>query len=136
MNSVELAALVFTACNGVRVLAYFPQIVRLVREGGKGVSCLTWGGFAASNVSTVVYALVVATDWKMAAVFGVNAAFCLAIVLLVCWKRVTAKVASDDNSFEPRARQPGAHLRRQRRDSRNALTLGRSANALASSARL
>lgn len=90
MNSVELAAVVFAACNSVRVLAYFPQIVRLVRdhEGGKSVSCLTWGGFAASNLSTVVYALVVGGDWNMAAVFGVNAAFCLAIVFLACWKRV------------------------------------------------
>jgi hypothetical protein len=38
MNSVGLAAVFFAACNSVRVLAYFPQIARLVRDwkGGKG----------------------------------------------------------------------------------------------------
>ena len=75
---------------------------------------------AARRPCLVVYALVVVADWKMAAVFGVNAAFCLAIVLLASWKRDAAKVASDTSRCEPRAGQPGAHLRRQRRG--NALT--------------
>jgi hypothetical protein len=93
MNSVHLAAVVFASCNGVRMVAYFPQIVRIVRDRGvcKGVSCLTWGGFAAANLSTVMYALVALGDWDMAAVFGVNLAFCLAIVLLTCWKRVSVQ---------------------------------------------
>jgi hypothetical protein len=93
MNLVGLAAVSFAACNSVRVLAYFPQIARLVRdqEGGKGVSCLTWAGFAAANLSTVVYALVVVADRKMAAVFGINLVFCLAIALLTCWRRVDVR---------------------------------------------
>jgi hypothetical protein len=96
MNSAELAAVVFAACNGVRVLAYFPQIIRLMRDRDvcKGVSFLTWGGFAAANLSTVVYALVAIADWNMAVVFGVNLAFCLAIVLLVCWKRCSFRILS------------------------------------------
>jgi hypothetical protein len=41
MTSVGLAAVGFATCNGVRIVAYFPQIVRLVRdrEGAKGISC-------------------------------------------------------------------------------------------------
>jgi hypothetical protein len=90
MSSIELAAVVFAACNAMRVLAYFPQIIRVARDhdGAKGLSCFTWAGFAVSNLSTVVYALVVISDWNMAAVFGVNAGFCLAIVLLTFCKRV------------------------------------------------
>jgi hypothetical protein len=59
-TSVGLAAVVFATCNGVRIMAYFPQIARLVRdhEGAKGASCLTCAGFAASNLSAD-YALVV-----------------------------------------------------------------------------
>jgi hypothetical protein len=96
MNSVGSAAVFFAACNSVRVLAYFPQIARLVRdqEGGKGVSCLTWGGFAAASLSTVVYALVVVADRDMAAVFSINLAFCLAIALLAWWKRVDVRRCS------------------------------------------
>jgi uncharacterized protein YjiS (DUF1127 family) len=83
-----LAAVTFAACNSARVLAYIPQIVRIAHDqnGSPGVSCLTWAGFAAANFSTVAYALV-ASAWIMAAVFGVNAVFCLAIVTLTAWKR-------------------------------------------------
>lgn len=88
MIPAGLAAVTFAACNSARVLAYIPQIVRIARDrnGSPGVSCLTWAGFAAANFSTVAYALV-ASAWIMAAVFGVNAVFCLAIVTLTAWRR-------------------------------------------------
>ncbi len=89
MGSTEFAAIAFAACNSARVLAYLPQIIRLARDhdGAKGLSWLTWAGFAVSNLSTVAYAVVVLSDWNMASIFGVNAAFCLAIVILVVCKR-------------------------------------------------
>jgi uncharacterized protein YjiS (DUF1127 family) len=89
MISAELAVLAFAACNSARVLAYIPQIVSIARDqsGSPGVSCLTWAGFAAANFSTVAYALV-ESAWIMAAVFGVNAVFCLAIVMLTAWRRI------------------------------------------------
>jgi hypothetical protein len=89
---IHLAAIVLTVCNGARVLV--PQIVRLVLDpdGSKGVSCLTWRDFAAANLCTVVYALVVVADWNMAAVLGVNLVFCLAISLLACWKRYSRRI--------------------------------------------
>jgi uncharacterized protein YjiS (DUF1127 family) len=85
---VGLAAVTFAACNSARVLAYIPQIVRIAHDqnGSPGVSCLTWAGFATANFSTVAYALVTSA-WIMAAVFGVNAVFCLAIVTLTAWRR-------------------------------------------------
>jgi uncharacterized protein YjiS (DUF1127 family) len=89
MTSAELAGLTFAACNSARVLAYIPQIVSIARDqnGCPGVSCLTWAGFAAANFSTLAYALV-KSAWIMAAVFGVNAVFCLAIVTLTAWRRI------------------------------------------------
>jgi hypothetical protein len=89
MISAEFAVVTFTAGNSARVLAYIPQIVRIVRDrnGSPGLSCLTWTGFAAANFSSVAYALAVASDWTMVAVFGVNGVFCLAIVAFTVWTR-------------------------------------------------
>ena len=113
MSSVQLAAIVFAACNGARVVAYFPQIIRVARDhdGAKGLSCLTWAGFAASNLSTVVYALVVVPDSKMAAVFSVNAAFCLAIVSLTLWKRFSVRQLQRGRPSWPK-RRPRAKFAR------------------------
>jgi len=90
MNSPELAAGIFATCNSARILAYIPQIVRIMRDrnGSPGVSCLTWAGFTAANFSTVAYALVVAPNRVMAVVFGVNGVFCVAIVTLTVWTRL------------------------------------------------
>jgi hypothetical protein len=90
VSSAALATVIFAACNSARVVAYIPQIVRITRDrnGSPGVSCLTWAGFAASNVSTVAYSLMVGSDLILAAVFGVNAVFCLAIVALTVWTRL------------------------------------------------
>lgn len=106
MSSVELAAIVFAGCNSARVLAYIPQIVSIARDrnGARGLSCLTWAGFATSNLSTVAYALVALSDWNMAAVFGVNGVFCLAIVALAVWKRV--RESSDPGASSPTGARP------------------------------
>jgi hypothetical protein len=74
MASADLALLVFAVCNGLRIAAYVPQILRLARdEGGAGaVSPTTWGLFALANVSTVLYAALVAADLRLALVFCAN----------------------------------------------------------------
>jgi hypothetical protein len=89
MTRIEMALLAFTSFNAVRVLAYFPQMAAIVRDtnGATAVSYWTWSLFAASHLSTVAYALVAVRNCQMATVFAINAACCIAIILLTFHKR-------------------------------------------------
>src|SRR5262249_2297108 len=66
------------------------QMIRVYRDphGAAAVSLVTWLLFAAANVATVCYALAVAQDHVVAIVFGLNAAGCVAIVMLTAFKRM------------------------------------------------
>lgn len=94
MSSIDMALLAFTTFNAIRVLAYFPQMAAIIRDtnGATAISYWTWGLFAGSHLSTVGYALVVIHDWKMAAVFGVNACCCLTIIVLTAQKRRAKRI--------------------------------------------
>lgn len=89
MTGPEIALVLFTACNSVRVLAYVPQIAAVVRDrnGASAISCTTWGMFAVSHFSTVVYAHLVLLDLRMAAIFAANTVCCVLIVGLTAHKR-------------------------------------------------
>jgi hypothetical protein len=89
MSPNELALAVFVVCNGVRSIAYIPQIVRLARDrdNARAVSCLTWGLFAVANASTVTYALIVTGDLMVAASFSLNLVCCISIVGLAACRR-------------------------------------------------
>lgn len=91
MTAAEIAFAAFGLCNSLRVIAYVSQIFAIAPDthGGSGVSYTAWGLFALSNMSTVAYALLTVQDWRMAAVFGVNAACCGAILLLTALRRWT-----------------------------------------------
>lgn len=93
MSGAELALLLFSACNMVRVLAYLPQIFTIAADatGAKAVSCTTWSLFAVSHLSAVAYALAALQDTAMAAIFSGNALACLVIVGLTLWKRGRAQ---------------------------------------------
>jgi uncharacterized protein with PQ loop repeat len=90
MTPIELVAAFFAVSNSARVLAYVPQIVRIVRdgEGARAVSWLTWVSFSVANFSSLLYAIIVVVDWHMAAVFAANTTCCLAIVGLTAGKRL------------------------------------------------
>lgn len=89
MTAAELATAAFTLCNAIRALAYLPQILRIIQapDGARAISCATWSLFAISHLTTVVYALLAAHDWTMAAVFGGNALACATIICLTLSKR-------------------------------------------------
>lgn len=89
MTAPEFALILFTACNSVRVLAYVPQIAAVVRDrnGASAISYTTWGMFAVSHFSTVIYAYLVLLDWRMAGIFGANTLCCVLIVGLTAHKR-------------------------------------------------
>jgi hypothetical protein len=76
----------------MRLLAYIPQIMAIVRDhhGAEAISCVTWTLFAFAHLSTVVYGWLVAGDVCMVLVFSVNFVACLLIIGLTGYKRMTA----------------------------------------------
>ncbi len=89
LTSTEIVVLAFAATNGLRIIAYVPQIMRLARDesGATAVSSCTWVLFLISNLSTAAYASVVANEPWMGLVFVTNAVFCAAIVVLIALSR-------------------------------------------------
>jgi uncharacterized protein with PQ loop repeat len=92
VTAPEVALVLFTAMNTVRVLAYVPQILRVVRDGGRAeaISCTTWVMFALSHLSTVAYAILALGDLRMAAIFAANVLACLLILGITAYKRSCA----------------------------------------------
>ena len=79
----------FAFVNSVRIVAYVPQILKASRDGNgaSAISCLTWGLFLASHVTTILYAVVCLGDLLMAAIFMGNAFACIAIVAVTLSRR-------------------------------------------------
>ncbi len=80
---------VFTATNGIRLLAYIPQIRKAAKDenGASAVSYMTWSLFLLANISTVGYALVNRGDRGLALCFAANAVCCFLILAVAFWKR-------------------------------------------------
>jgi len=89
MTLAECSFGAFMILNTARLVGYFPQIMRVLRDadGARAVSIATWTLFAAANMATVSYALIAANDAAMAVVFSLNTMGCLAIVGFTVWKR-------------------------------------------------
>lgn len=79
----------FAFVNSVRIVAYIPQILKASRDGNgaSAISCLTWGLFLASHLTTILYAVVCLGDLLMAAIFMGNAFACIAIVSVTLSRR-------------------------------------------------
>jgi uncharacterized protein with PQ loop repeat len=86
----SVTVLAFTGFNGLRVISYLPQILKIWNDkhGSEAVSMLTWTLFGLSHLSTVLYAIIVAYDNYMATVFAMNAFCCAVIVGLTRRSRV------------------------------------------------
>ena len=85
----DLTMLAFTACNSLRVFAYAPQIVSVIRDskGCSSISYATWGMFFIAHASAVAYALVNVDDRHMALIFTSSALCCLTILIVSISKR-------------------------------------------------
>jgi hypothetical protein len=96
MISTELALLFFNAVNCIRLIAYVPQIVTILRcpHGAQGVSCLSWSLFAVGHLATALYGWVTAHDVWMAFVFMVNFSACTLIIVLALYKRAEVRRAA------------------------------------------
>jgi hypothetical protein len=89
MTVADATLAVFTVFNGLRFLAYFPQIAKAIKDqsGAEAISFGTWSLFLASHASALAYAIENQGDWKMASVFLINALGCGMILLIAAWKR-------------------------------------------------
>ena len=81
MVATEFIVGAFATCNALRIAAYIPRYLKILRDedGARAVSLGTWGLFTVRMSTTVAYALAIVDDRRMAAVFSLNAAACLAI---------------------------------------------------------
>jgi uncharacterized protein with PQ loop repeat len=89
MTLEEMTLTIFAACNGARIIAYVPQLLKAAtdKNGAVSISLMTWLLFCIANLSTVAYALINRSDWWLAACFAGNALCCVAIVVITSWKR-------------------------------------------------
>lgn len=87
LDSITMIA--FSATNGMRLLAYIPQIRKAAKDenGASAISYMTWSLFLIANISTVAYALVNRKDPGLALCFAANAMCCIAILAIALWKR-------------------------------------------------
>lgn len=91
MTIADFSTIAFALLNGGRVVAYFPQMMRVYRDphDAAAVSLLTWVLFAAANIATVCYVMTTFNDRLVAGVFTLNAIGCLVIVALTAFKRLS-----------------------------------------------
>jgi hypothetical protein len=88
-QGVELAISFFTICNILRLVAYFPQLMCVIRDrrGAAAVSCWSWLLFSLANGSTAVYAGCVLHDRVMMVIFVANTLASSAILVVTLVRR-------------------------------------------------
>jgi uncharacterized protein with PQ loop repeat len=115
MTLEEMTLTLFAVCNGARIVAYLPQLLKAAtdKNGASSISLMTWFLFGIANLSTVAYALVNQSDWWLAACFAGNALCCVAIVLITSWKRRSHALHARpaEESFYPGAADLGRSYR-------------------------
>ena len=86
---MSLVAWAYLISNATRVLTYVPQILAVWRcpHGAVSVSLMTWGSWAASNVTAVAYGALVVEDGFFVVISVINLVGCGAVTLIVGWKR-------------------------------------------------
>ncbi len=99
---------VFTFANGLRFLAYVPQVAKALKDksGAEAISFATWALFLGSHLSAMAYAIENQGDWKMASVFLSNAIGCGAILLIAGWKRILHRRHTVGEGFWRRSVSP------------------------------
>lgn len=89
MTTTDVIVIAFSVCNSLRLFAYLPQLVSVLRDGdgARGVSLLTWTLFTVANGSTTAYAFAIVGDMRMTMLFAFNTLFSLAIAFGTFAKR-------------------------------------------------
>lgn len=102
MSNLQIAMLVFALFDAVRIAGFLMQMSSIVRDrnGATAISCWSWAIFAATHASNGIYSATIAQDWRLTAVFAINGACCLIIILLTFIKRRRYRAGAP----EPRSR--------------------------------
>lgn len=102
MTIADITLGVFTLFNGLRFLAYLPQIATAVRDesGAEAISFGTWSLFLASHTSALAYAIENRGDWTMASLFLSNAIGCGAILAIAGWKRAQHRIRKPSGGIQ------------------------------------
>lgn len=89
MTTADLTLILFAACNVLRIVAYLPQMLVLLRRPAAAASFShsTWVLFAMANLSTALYAAVAIGDTIVCVVHGFSALCCSALIALALWSR-------------------------------------------------
>jgi hypothetical protein len=89
MTLGDLSFCLFTLFNGLRVVSYLPQILRVARDenGASAISYTTWLLWTGANATTGLYAGVNLGDPMLAAINWLNAVCCALVIALTAWKR-------------------------------------------------
>ena len=99
--AAELVVSFFTICNILRLVAYFPQLMCVIRDrkGATAVSCWSWMLFSLANGSTVVYAGFVLHDRVMMVIFMANTLASSAILVMTLVRRRDRRAAMSSATF-------------------------------------
>jgi hypothetical protein len=89
MTMADIAFWLFTISNGLRIVSYLPQIYRVAVDpyGASAIAYSTWSLWTLANAATALYAAYTIFDLPLAAINGLNALCCLAVILLTAYKR-------------------------------------------------
>ena len=87
--ATQLLIAIYLATNGLRVLSYVPQIVRVYKDkgGAQAISIGTWSFWTFSNLTTASYAFAILQDAFLFIVFAGNTGCCGLLVVMVLAKR-------------------------------------------------
>jgi hypothetical protein len=89
MTFMDLTYDLFTLFNGLRLVSYLPQIVRVARDsnGATAISYSTWLLWMAANTATGLYAWVNLKDLSLAGMNAANATCCGAVIAITVARR-------------------------------------------------
>ena len=89
MTFAEVTLSTFGVFSGLRLVSYFPQIYRVVRDtgGASAISYSTWLMWTGSHLSTGFYAAINLGDRLLAACSALYALCCVAVIVLTAIKR-------------------------------------------------
>lgn len=88
MTATEVSLAAFACCNTLRIAAYLPQMLKIIRhpQGAAGFSYATWAMFTAANASTALYAGGTLRDPTLATMHALSALCCAVLVALAAWR--------------------------------------------------
>ena len=89
MTLAEATLAAFTLFNGLRLVSYLPQILRILRDpnGASAISYSTWALWCGCHIATGLYAIVNLGDRPLALACALYASCCLTVIGITVAKR-------------------------------------------------